>query len=123
MNTKTSLILGASIVIASIVLGVTLRGLATQAPESAAAAHEVGRSQIVGVPGHAFILDTATDRTWEKFVPATSFETSPFHRIVVQQTDPLLGDISDADAVAKILTTKNKSDEVRTKEAPRQTSK
>lgn len=119
MNTKTSLILGLSIVIASVVLGVTLRGLATQSIESAAAARDVGRYQIVGVPGHAFILDTATGRAWEKFAPEGSFETSRFHRIVVQQSDPLLGDISDADAVRKIMATKK----IPAGEAPPSTSK
>ena len=109
MNTKPSLILGASLIISSIILGLTLRSPQTQSPGSAAAAAQTGRYQMVGLPGHAFILDTATGRAWEKFAPEGSFETSRFHRIVVQQSEPLLGDVSDAEAAARMLGEHNKA--------------
>lgn len=100
MNTKAALILGASIIVGSMALG-----LLTTRPHADSNGGQVvvGRYQIAGVPGHAFVLDTATGRVWEKFVPESSFETGRFRRVVVEQSEPLLNDVSDAEEVRRVL--------------------
>ncbi len=66
MDIKGSLVIGASIVVASIVLGLT-QAPKFPAPASVPAGAQVGRFQMSGIPGHAYVLDTATGQVWEKF--------------------------------------------------------
>jgi hypothetical protein len=72
MDTKASMILGVSIVLASLVLGYSL---APKPAEPGAA--QVGRFQMGGIPGHAYVLDTATGQVWEDFATPTQGSSHP----------------------------------------------
>jgi hypothetical protein len=65
VDSKSSLILGASIVLASAIgaFGLSHRS----APPAAGQEPPAGRFQIAGIPGHAYVLDTATGQVWETF--------------------------------------------------------
>jgi hypothetical protein len=66
MDTRAAVILGASLVFASFVLGYSL------APKPAEPqAPQVGRFRMSGVPGHAYVIDTATGQVWEDFATPT----------------------------------------------------
>ena len=67
MDTKRTLILGASVVIAGLALGLTL---SANHPPSVQPAQQVGRFQMCGVPGRAYVIDTVTGQVWEEWVPA-----------------------------------------------------
>jgi hypothetical protein len=64
MDTKSAGIVGACLIIAALVLALVPR---PQAP--APSGPQVGRFQMGGVPGHAYVLDTATGQVWEDFAP------------------------------------------------------
>ena len=113
MNSRSAMILGGSFILGCCILGLLITmgptGRDPMRPfESNSAVPKVGRYQISGVPGHMFVLDSATGRLWEKFVPEGNFESSGFTRVVVPPTDPLMNDISDADEARKILEARNK---------------
>lgn len=61
MDTKSASILGSCIIIAAFICALVPR---TQASTPAM---QVGRFQMSGVPGHAYVIDTATGQVWEKF--------------------------------------------------------
>jgi hypothetical protein len=65
VDTKNSLILGVCLIVAGIGLALIL----SWGPASPPAGQDppLGRFQIAGSPGHAFVLDTATGQVWEKF--------------------------------------------------------
>jgi len=80
MDIKGSLVIGASIVVASIVLGLTLAPK-SPAPASTPAGAQVGRFQMGGAPGHAYIIDTAIGQVWEKFaIPSEGTTDQEFNR-------------------------------------------
>jgi hypothetical protein len=72
MDTKASMILGVSLVISSLVLGYSL---APRPAEPQAA--QVGRFQMGGVPGHAYVIDTVTGQVWETFATAGEGTSDP----------------------------------------------
>lgn len=78
MDTKGSFIVGASIVIASVILGLTLT---PKAPLRSAPAPQIGRFQMGGVPGHAYVIDTTTGEVWEQFATSNEGSTHPNFRL------------------------------------------
>lgn len=71
---KSSLVIGACVIVAGAVLGLTLslRPLAQSTGQESVP----GRFQIAGSPGHAFVLNTATGQVWESFEPEGSGSNS-----------------------------------------------
>jgi len=70
MDAKGVCIIGGSIVIASVViaLAITLRPA-------------IGRFQMGSVPGHAYVIDTATGQVWEDFaIPNQGHSDDDFKR-------------------------------------------
>jgi hypothetical protein len=65
VDTKSAGILGVCLIVAALVVALVPR---PQAP--APAGPQAGRFQMGGVPGHAYVLDTATGQVWEDFAPA-----------------------------------------------------
>jgi hypothetical protein len=65
MDTKSSGILGVCLIIAALVVALVPR------PQPAPSGPQIGRYQVGGVPGHAYVLDTATGQVWQDFAPAT----------------------------------------------------
>ena len=65
MDTKSSLVIGGSVVVASVVLSLLLALKPPATPHGQA----VGRFQMSGVPGHAYVIDTTTGQVWEDFAP------------------------------------------------------
>jgi hypothetical protein len=71
MDLKSSAVLGGSIIVASLILAVTFSPKALDV--------QPGRFQVGGVPGHAYILDTATGEIWESFAnPNQGSDTANF---------------------------------------------
>lgn len=66
MNTKSSIILGGCIIIASAILAAAVVMTAS-----------TGRYQVGGVPGHAYVIDTTTGKVWEEFAPDTRGSSDP----------------------------------------------
>lgn len=76
MDTKPAVILGASLVFASFVLGYSLAPRPSETPST-----QVGRFQMSGVPGHAYVIDTATGQVWEDFAsPSQGTSDQEFKR-------------------------------------------
>jgi hypothetical protein len=65
MDKTGSTILGVCIVIASLIFTVAQGSEAL--PQRDEGPTQVGRFQVAGVPGHAYVLDTATGQVWETF--------------------------------------------------------
>lgn len=61
MHTKSASILGSCLIIAALIIALVPR-FQTSTP-----ATQVGRFQMSGVPGHAYVIDTTTGQVWEKF--------------------------------------------------------
>jgi hypothetical protein len=65
----------------SVVVGVALvAGLAAGALYMTAtrlSGAAVGRYQMTGVPGHAYVLDTSTGQVWEQIAPAGEGTSDP----------------------------------------------
>lgn len=61
MDSKSVGILGTSIIAAAFVIAVI------RFPQLGP---QVGRFQLNGIPGHAYVIDTATGKVWEDFAPA-----------------------------------------------------
>jgi hypothetical protein len=61
MQTKSASILGSCLIIAALIVALVPRSQAST-PET-----QVGRFQMSGVPGHAYVIDTTTGHVWEKF--------------------------------------------------------
>jgi hypothetical protein len=66
MDVKPALVLGGSIVAAALILGSFV------SPKAARSSAPVGRYQMGGVPGHAYVLDTQTGQVWESFASSGS---------------------------------------------------
>ena len=62
-NTKSALILGISLVASSLIVVGGLR----HHPEP------IGRFQMMGVPMHAYVVDTQTGKVWEQAASPTEF--------------------------------------------------
>ena len=60
MDTKSASILGSCLIFAALIVALVPR------PQASAAATQVGRFQMSGVPGHAYVIDTTTGQVWEK---------------------------------------------------------
>ncbi len=74
MDTKSSAILGACLIIAALIVTLVPR------PQSAApvpSGPQLGRYQMGGVPGHAYVIDTATGQVWEDFTLPTAGSSDP----------------------------------------------
>ncbi|QDV31963.1 hypothetical protein Spb1_39100 [Planctopirus ephydatiae] len=88
MESKSAAVLG-------ITFGLTLGGAVVLASYAAARAQPlavprigtgdssvVGRYQIAGIPGHAYVLDTATGQVWEDFASSSEgARDSEFKRV------------------------------------------
>jgi hypothetical protein len=61
MDTKSASILGSCLIIAALIAALVPR------PQASTAATQVGRFQMSGVPGHAYVIDTITGQVWEQF--------------------------------------------------------
>ena len=61
MDTKSASILGSCLIFAALIVALVPR------PQASTAATQVGRFQMSGVPGHAYVIDTTTGQVWEKF--------------------------------------------------------
>jgi hypothetical protein len=74
MSNQGAAILGACVIVAGVILGTNLparsQPLPLPLPELA-----VGRFQIAGVPGHVYVLDTATGQVWEAYASTGSGST------------------------------------------------
>jgi hypothetical protein len=68
VDTKSSGILGVCLIIAALIVTLVPR---RQPAAPSASGPYVGRYQMSGVPGHAYVLDTATGQVWEDFATAT----------------------------------------------------
>jgi hypothetical protein len=74
VDTKSSAILGACLIIAALIVVLVPR------PQSAApfpSGPQVGRYQLDGVPGHAYVIDAATGQVWEDFTIPTAGSSDP----------------------------------------------
>jgi len=69
MDTKSASIIGASLIISALIISLT--------PKDRSAELEVGRFQMSGVPGHAFVIDTFTGKVWQKYATTHQGSTSP----------------------------------------------
>jgi hypothetical protein len=58
VDTKSSGILGACLIVAALMVALLPRP-------------QAGRYQMAGVPGHAYVIDTATGQVWERFAVAS----------------------------------------------------
>jgi hypothetical protein len=74
MDTKSSIILGGSLVLAALI--VTLVPCWISAP----ATLPVGRFQLGGVPGHAYVLDTSTGSVWETITTGGSGSSDSYFK-------------------------------------------
>jgi hypothetical protein len=73
VDTKSAGILGVCLILAALIVALVPR---LQAPAPAASGPAPCRFQLGGVPGHAYVLDTATGQVWEEFAPAGSGSSS-----------------------------------------------
>ena len=64
MDTKSSGILGVCLIIAALIVVLLPRP-------------QMGRYQMRGVPGHAYVIDTATGQVWEDFATPSSGRSDP----------------------------------------------
>ncbi len=74
MDTKSSGILGVCLIIAAVIVALVPR------PQPAApvpSGPQVSRYQMGGVPGHAYVVDTATGQVWEDFASAGQGSSDP----------------------------------------------
>jgi hypothetical protein len=73
VDIKSSGILGACLIIAALIVALVPR------PQLAASGPQVSRFQMGGVPGHAYVIDTATGQVWEDFaIPTQGSSNSDF---------------------------------------------
>lgn len=70
MDRKNALIIGASMVISAGIIAFALTSQSSNSEPS------IGRYQMGGVPGHAYVLDSSTGQVWEKFASASGGTTS-----------------------------------------------
>jgi hypothetical protein len=69
MDMKTAVVLGVCVIVAALIATRVPRPICTApAPPGA----EIGRFQMSGVPGHAYVIDTVTGQVWEKFASTGS---------------------------------------------------
>lgn len=66
MDTKSSSILGICIIIAAALVALVLK------PSPNLSAPQIGRYQMSGVPGHAYVIDSTTGQVWEDFASSGS---------------------------------------------------
>lgn len=74
MHTKSGGILGVCLIIAALIVTLVPR---PQASAPAPSGPQVGRYQMGGVPGHAYVIDTATGQVWEDFASASQGSSDP----------------------------------------------
>jgi hypothetical protein len=74
VDTKSAGILGACLVVAALIVTLVPRA---QPPANSPSGAQVGRYQMGGVPGHAYVIDTATGQVWEDFAPAGQGSSHP----------------------------------------------
>jgi hypothetical protein len=72
MDTKSASILGVCIIIAAIILSLK----PSNGTEPKQNQQQMGRFQMCGVPGHAYVIDTETGGVWEKFATQGEGRTS-----------------------------------------------
>ena len=72
MDTKSSGILGVCLIIAALIVALVPRPASPVGSGS-----QVGRFQMGGVPGHAYVIDTATGQVWEDFASAGQGTNDP----------------------------------------------
>jgi hypothetical protein len=77
VDTKSSGLLGVCFIIAALIIALVPR---PQPAAPAPSGPQVGRYQMGGVPGHAYVIDTATGQVWEDFAPATQGSPDPDFR-------------------------------------------
>jgi hypothetical protein len=66
LNSNSSTILGVCLIIAALIVVLVPR------PNPVPSGPQIGRYQIGGVPGHGYVLDTATGQVWQDFATASS---------------------------------------------------
>jgi hypothetical protein len=71
MDVRGSGVLGACIIIAALIVTIIPR------PQPGAGGPAVNRFQMGGVPGHAYVLDTATGQVWEDFATPSQGSSHP----------------------------------------------
>jgi hypothetical protein len=74
VDTKSSAILGACLIIAALIV------VLVPQPQSAApfpSDPQVGRYQLGGVPGHSYVIDTTTGQVWEDFAMPNCGSSDP----------------------------------------------
>jgi hypothetical protein len=74
VNTKSGGIAGLCLIIAALIVTLAPR---LQAPAPAQFPPQVGRYQMAGVPGHAYVIDTATGQVWEDFASPNQGSSDP----------------------------------------------
>ena len=74
MDTKSAGMLGGCVIVAALIVALVPRH---EAPAATPSGPQPGRFQMGGVPGHAYVLDTATGQVWEDFAPAGSGSSHP----------------------------------------------
>jgi hypothetical protein len=74
MDVKGGAVLGVCVVIAALIVALVPRPAANQ---PASHGPQVGRYLLGGVPGHAYVIDTATGQVWEKFATTGEGTTHP----------------------------------------------
>jgi hypothetical protein len=74
VDTKNSGILGVCLIIAALIVALVPR---PQPATSVPSGTQVGRYQMGGVPGHAYVIDTATGQVWEDFAIPTQGSSDP----------------------------------------------
>lgn len=89
MSVKNLWIVAASIIIAGAIIGMMAHHqpqVAAQGPAPVPA--QVGRYQIAGIPGHAYVLDTATGQVWEAYAGASGGATDQNFKVTKLKAQP-----------------------------------
>ncbi len=73
MELKSSVVVGASIIVASLIVAFTQPPKVSSATPTASVSAEgpIGRFQFGSVTGHAYVLDTMTGQVWETFASSS----------------------------------------------------
>jgi len=74
VDTKSAGVLGGCVIVAALIVALVPRH---EAPAAAPSGPPPGRFQMGGVPGHAYVLDTATGQVWEDFASPTQGSSHP----------------------------------------------
>lgn len=75
MDTKSGGVLGVCLIIAALIVA-----LAPRLPVPVPPGTQIGKYQMGGVPGHAYVLDTTTGQVWEDFASVGQGSSDPEFR-------------------------------------------